>query len=137
MLITAFLVLQWSSTHIHLAGQHDHDGAEHQHEVLSHQHQSGSGHIDALVDVAENTNLGTEFGLDSHVDSSGVVELSHDCTNCYSQAIAKLVSQFPPALLLYTRSRSVPGPAGFYSTDLPYNYLAYSLPAVRAPPVFA
>lgn len=133
ILITAFLALQWSSTHIHLAAQHDHDGAEHRHEVLSHQHQGVSHHADAL-DVAENVDVG--LGHNDHLGSQGVVELNHDCTTCSSQVIAKLVSLFSPGLPTYAESGTMVDRPGFYTFDLPRTALVFRRPAVRAPPVF-
>jgi len=38
-LITAFLTIQWTTSHIHLAQQHDHDGIAHQHQMQTHSHQ--------------------------------------------------------------------------------------------------
>jgi len=38
-LITAFLTIQWTTSHIHLEQQHDHDGLKHQHQVETHSHQ--------------------------------------------------------------------------------------------------
>ena len=66
LLITVFLSLQWSSTHIHLAENHDHDGAAHQHEIEAHNHDLAGHHID-VIDA--NSTFET-----SH-DDSNVVEL--------------------------------------------------------------
>jgi len=38
-LITAFLTIQWTTSHIHIAQQHDHDGLIHQHKAQTHAHQ--------------------------------------------------------------------------------------------------
>ncbi len=37
--ITAFLTIQWTTSHIHIAQQHDHDGLIHQHQEKTHAHQ--------------------------------------------------------------------------------------------------
>ena len=37
-LITAFLTIQWTTSHIHIAKQHNHDGLIHQHQVEAHEH---------------------------------------------------------------------------------------------------
>lgn len=67
-LITAFLTMQWSSAHIHLAKHHDHDGNHHKHASQGHLHDLGSHH-DNAIDVAH---------ADDH---SNVVELDHECTS--------------------------------------------------------
>ena len=38
LLVTAFLSMQWTAVHIHLAEQHDHDGSHHQHQPEAHAH---------------------------------------------------------------------------------------------------
>ena len=75
-LITAFFLLQWSATHIHLAGEHKHDDAQHQHALTTHQHQSSNHHAD-VIDVANDTL--------SHSDTSKVVELDHFCTHAHGK----------------------------------------------------
>ena len=70
-LITAFLFLQWSATHIHLAGEHEHDRGQHQHQVTTHQHQLTSHHVNT-IDIASDTL--------SHADNHKVVELEYLCT---------------------------------------------------------
>jgi len=76
ILITAFLLLQWSATHIHLAGEHEHDGGVHQHAATAHQHQLSSHHVDA-IDVATDSL--------SHSDTSKVIELDHVCTQLHGK----------------------------------------------------
>jgi flagellar basal body-associated protein FliL len=38
-LITAFLAIQWTTTHTHFEEQHNHDGSLHQHQIKTHAHQ--------------------------------------------------------------------------------------------------
>lgn len=77
LLISAFLLLQWSATHIHLAGEHNHDGGEHhQHAVTAHQHQLNNHHADT-IDVA-NDPL-------AHGNNHKVVELDHVCTQFHGK----------------------------------------------------
>jgi len=65
MLITAFLAMQWSATHIHLAEHHDHDGTHHQHSIEAHAHQQAGHHTDT-IDL-------------SHLSSDlSVVEIDHE-----------------------------------------------------------
>jgi len=38
-LITAFLTIQWTSTHVHFSENHNHDGDLHKHQIETHSHQ--------------------------------------------------------------------------------------------------
>ena len=38
-LITAFLTIQWSTTHIHFSENHNHDGKIHKHQIETHSHE--------------------------------------------------------------------------------------------------
>lgn len=127
-LITAFLFLQWSATHIHLAGEHAHDDGPHQHAVVAHQHQSTSHHADA-IDIADDTF--------SHSNTSKVIELEHVCTQFHGN-LGKLFAVIP-----FTEwnnfqnqavSNSVVTPV---QTDTYQNYHQYTSIRLRAPPVIS
>ena len=75
VLFVAFLSVQWSSAHIHLAEQHSHDGTHHQHEIKTHTH-----HQTLSADSAHSTD-----------DPDKLVELDLDC-NRY--ATSKYDSQY-------------------------------------------
>lgn len=125
-LITAFLFLQWSATHIHLASEHEHDGGQHQHAVTAHQHQSASHHTDA-IDVAGDTL--------SHSDNNKVVELEHVCTQFHG----KLGEQ--NAVILSTAWNSFESQIASnclvtpYQQDTYQTYHQYTSIRLRAPPV--
>jgi len=38
-LITAFLTVQWTATHVHFSEDHNHDGNTHKHQIETHTHQ--------------------------------------------------------------------------------------------------
>lgn len=61
VLITAFLAMQWTASHIHLSQQHKHSGSHHQHKVENHNH-----------------NLTHKYVIDSAVNSDELHEISHD-----------------------------------------------------------
>ncbi len=42
VLVVAFLSMQWTTSHVHLATQHHHDGNHHQHALTTHAHHSAS-----------------------------------------------------------------------------------------------
>ena len=120
-LVTVFLSVQWTATHIHLAEHHDHDGNHHQHNIQAHAHNTPSHHADT-IDSAHVT------------DDSNVVELDNDCT---SPGWKKAGDQFTvfasschsflfvPQLLSIKLSQQ---------DDNKQNYHAYSTIRLRAPP---
>ena len=124
-LITAFLLLQWSATHIHLAGEHEHDGEQHPHALTTHQHQLSSHHPDA-IDVASDPL--------SHAKSNKVVELDHACTQFHGKLgeQAALLSSYTWDLV---RRQGIHQPGaiirqlGTYQT-----YHQYTALRLRAPP---
>lgn len=138
LLAVAFLTLQWSSTHIHVSGSHNHGGEEHHHKALAHQHHAHHDHDyhPGSLDVAQDL-FGDLVSHDSHHDSEAVVELSYDCTTCYSKVLAKPVSLFSPGIMLATGSRLVVGRLHYSSVDVYKKHFHYISPAVRAPPMQA
>lgn len=55
LLVMAFLAMQWTTIHIHLAEQHGHDGGYHQHQVDAHDHSFSSQTVTA-IDFSQQTN---------------------------------------------------------------------------------
>lgn len=121
--ITAFLAVQWSSAHIHLAAHHDHDGSHHQHVPQGHLHDLGSHHADA-IDI-------------SHADShENIVELDHESTSPswkklddHQDALAPPHRHFVCQLRCTEISSSEDEPLGS-------SWLTYSNIRLRAPPQF-
>ncbi|MDX8386034.1 MAG: hypothetical protein R8M11_05915 [Gallionella sp.] len=66
MLITIFLVIQWTPSHAHLNTQHDHGGEFHQHLADTHAHLPVFAHLESID--AEHIQE----------DVTSVVELDHD-----------------------------------------------------------
>jgi hypothetical protein len=60
VLITAFLAIEWTASHIHLSQKHNHSGSHHQHKVENHKH-----------------DLTHKYAIDYAVDIDGSHELSH------------------------------------------------------------
>lgn len=119
--ITAFLAVQWSSAHVHLAEHHAHDGSHHQHLSTGHLHGYGSHHA-GVIDV-------------SHADSHDkVVELDHECT---SPSWSKLDDQ-PDVLSQpkrYLRHLFYCERLGILSiAESRASWLSYSTIRLRAPP---
>jgi len=54
-LVTAFLTVQWTATHIHLAEHHDHDDSHHQHDLEAHTHLL-TDHQPDSIDTEATTN---------------------------------------------------------------------------------
>lgn len=125
-LITALLFLQWSATHIHLAGEHEHDGGQHQHQVTSHQHQLVSHHAD-VIDVASVTL--------SHADSHKVVELEHVCTQFHGK-LGELYAAVPfTSWAVLEQKISSKSAVTSYHQDIYQPYHQYTSIRLRAPPV--
>lgn len=66
VIITAFLAVQLTVDHIHLADHHDHDGSHHQHRSETHAYHIVGDHADT-IDFSHNTN------------DSKVVAIDHSC----------------------------------------------------------
>lgn len=125
-LMAAILILQWSATHIHLAGEHEHGSGQHQHEVVSHQHHLASHHAD-VIDIADVTLL--------HADSYKIVEIEHVCTQSHSksgQLIAVITSDCWNAL---ERNESSKGVVASYQRNIYKAYHQYTSIQLRAPPL--
>lgn len=121
VLVTAFLSMQWTTTHIHLAEHHDHDGGHHQHSTETHAHQLANQHSD-VIDSSHHND---------------VVELDHQCTNAKGKYKEK-----PSALVIAAvfRQKTLLPPG---SIELPVilntrlNYLDRSTVYLRGPPQFS
>lgn len=119
VLVTAFLSMQWTTTHIHLAEHHDHDGVQHQHSAEAHAHQLTNHHADA-IDSNHHNNL---------------VEIDHQCTNAKGKYKGKLsalaiAAVFQQKTLLLG---SIELPAILNTT---LNHLDRSTVYLRGPPQF-
>lgn len=126
-LIAAFIFLQWSATHIHLAGEHEHDGDQHQHTLIIHQHQQTSQHID-VIDIAGNSY--------PHNDGN-VVEIDHVCSQFHGKLDIKFAiipSVTGKDLLLQSISNSI---VTSYIQNSYQRYYQYSSVRLRAPPLTA
>ena len=123
VLITAFLSMQWTATHIHLSEQHDHDNSQHQHNIEAHAHLLASHHADSI-------------GSLQHADDSNVVELDHQ----YSTAAVKKIT---PGIAIIASSKlqlSLSQPISFEFAGQLNNkpgYHAHSTANPRAPPLFS
>lgn len=123
VLVTAFLSMQWSSAHIHLAEHHDHDGSHHQHEVEAHAHQS--------ITQDDNSSSST-YQIDNH--NVNVVEIDHQCNtktgnHLDNQFIASTPDDFH---LSFPALKSSIEPTKLNFSKL--RYIDYSTIYGRAPP---
>ena len=119
-LVTAFLTVQWTATHIHLADHHDHDDSHHQHELEAHAHFLTDHQTDSID--AEATP-----------DDLRVVELEHKSNlpiaKKITPAIAVIASVNLPLLSFQSVSFELP-----LFTDYKSSYLDQSTVSPRAPP---
>lgn len=122
-LLTAFISMQWSTAHIHLADHHDHDGSHHQHNVKAHEHQSIS---------FDDEYIETTHQVDDH--NVNIVELDLDCNT----TSAKKLDNQPVTLLLASLQLNIflqeadIKPAKLNESK--HQYLSYSTINLRAPP---
>lgn len=120
LLITAFLTMQWSSTHVHLPEQHNHDGSQHQHQAKLHSHN--------LIDEADTSHSPNQV---SHVNV-----ITFDSEYCFhkqqkpNKLSAILISETPQlvgSLLLICYKAPI-------AINSSLNYSKYSTNNPRAPP---
>jgi len=58
-LITTFLAMQWSTSHIHLGTAHDHNNNHHQHFNETHSHLLAGHHSDSIDSSHQSDDLNT------------------------------------------------------------------------------
>ena len=121
-LITVFLTVQWTATHIHLAEHHDHGGVHHQHNI--HAHAASSHHADIL----DSIHAAGDYN---------VVELGNDCT---SSGWKKIGDQLAVSISIAHQLLFVPKSSNSPLADQDSNkqsYITYSTIMLRAPPQFS
>jgi len=124
LLVTAFLTVQWTAMHVHLAENHDHDGNHHQHNLQAHGHYTASHHVDTI----ESSHSIKDFA---------VVELDN---NCALPACKKSGEQSTVSTSLTHQFSLALKPTSFQLPKLESNkqsYITYSTTRLRAPPQFS
>jgi len=122
--ITAFLTMQWTTAHIHLAEHHDHDGSHHQHNIEVHAHHSIDQHI-SVADLSHQSN---------NID---VVELDYEFNAQKTEKLEKpsssvITSAFPQQSFAVLDATEFPT-----NTNTRLSYLYRSTAKPRAPPAFS
>ncbi|TKB11365.1 hypothetical protein [Desulforhopalus sp. IMCC35007] len=70
--IIAFITVQWSATHIHLASPHSHEQDNHQHPVEVHSHRSiDTSSIAEDVAQQRHSSIAIEFGQEYRFSKNG------------------------------------------------------------------
>lgn len=65
VLVTAFLTMQWTATHIHLSQKHNHSGSHHQHKVENHNHDLTDKYvIDYAIDESHEVSHANVVNID-------------------------------------------------------------------------
>ena len=123
VLITAFLAMQWSTAHIHLAKHHGHDGSHHQHNIAAHAHQLIDRHDDSIDSSHQ-------------IDNGTITVVDVDC-ECNSQSGKKFDEQ--PVTIAQTglKLSSLSQTGSIESSEFgtsKQRYLDYSTIHLRAPP---
>ena len=124
VLITAFLSMQWSTAHLHLAEHHDHEGSHHQHNIEIHAHHS----------ITHNTDT---FDVSHQATDNNVVKLDIECSTSHrtkqeKPSTAVIAPTFQQASLFQALSVEL---RVVVKTKL--SPLYYSTFNIRAPPQFS
>ena len=116
LLTIAFLTMQWTSVHIHLAEHHSHDGTHREHQTKTHAHS-----LLADTDASHQANHVNpiEFEQNYRVEKHEKQKTSFD-------VIA--VTTFPPPPLAQISNKKL------IITDITLAYCCYSTLNPRAPP---
>jgi len=120
-LLTVFLTVQWTATHIHLAERHSHGGDHHQHKIQVHSHNTPNHHADS-IDSAHII-----------VDSS-VVELDNDCTFAGWKKAGDQFTVFASSCHSFLFVHQLLSIKLSQQDDSKQNYHTYSTIRLRAPP---
>ncbi len=116
--ISAFLTIQWTTSHIHIAQQHDHDGLIHQHQKESHAHQYiASDNLSFQTNHLNVIEFDSEFNLQNNKQQQSP-----------SSDIALQVFSTLSSILLLTVEIPI-----FINTK--QGYSLYSSISPRAPPI--
>ena len=122
----AFLSMQWTTTHIHLAESHTHNNPHHQHSSEAHAHYSSHFSIDARHD--HNTSPST------HSSSLNIVELDHEFNhNSHDKAEKSSATLVESARYIDRSTRLASIQLSISSHPLPVNIYQITVPS-RAPP---
>jgi len=122
-LVIAFLSMQFSSAHIHLAENHQHDGSQHAHKSRGHSHALSDHHEDA-------------FDSSQSPADYRVVEISQESAlqACNSDHGSELIFTLLFELFTPLQVAIRPGFSNTYNHQA--SWLSYSNVRLRAPPVF-
>lgn len=123
-LVIAFLAMQWTTTHIHLAEHHDHNGKHHNHSAKVHVHKS--------IDDSVN-----EIDFSTHSDGLSTVELDYEFNITKTEKLDKtpvsvLLRRVPyftinrPIIIEYTED-----------SESRLSFYYHLTPTPRAPPAFS
>jgi hypothetical protein len=130
--VLAFLTMQWSTTHIHLATQHHHNGKHHHHTIKTHAHQL------AYFSASNPHQHADTFDLPSYffhpADHANTIDIKVDYNvqkqtpqKIFSDVITGSTTSLPPSLLYLSTSHFTPPLAQ-------HSYLEHSTVNPRAPP---
>ena len=119
-LVTAFLTVQWTATHIHLAEHHNHNDNHHQHDLEAHAHFLTDHQIDSI---------------DSEVktDDSNVIELDHKSSLPIAKKITPTITVIASVILQLPSLQSASFKIPIFVDDKP-GHFDRSTVNPRAPP---
>jgi len=120
-LMIAFMSMQLSSAHIHVAEHHQHDGSKHAHVAKAHAHSLSDHHQDAFDDTPVASSLVVEIAQES---------IQQTCQSS-DQPSLQAFDQYCPFIPLRSVTKN-----SFSNTINPLaSWLHYSTVRSRAPPI--
>lgn len=123
-LIIAFMAVQWSSAHIHLAQHHEHDGSLHEHAMAIHDHYVGNHHADT-IDTAHDSLHSPGTLKTVELDQEYHTYRAKD----FEKSLVAALPAYPFIWSLALVNTSVP-----QASAAKLNYLDYTTIRLRAPP---
>ena len=126
VLITAFITMQWSTSHIHLAEQHSHQGNHHQHQIQAHAHHlSLTEQHPAAIDFSHDQSHTNIIDVDHEYSFSKREKQKKPSTIIITSIFPSLQSTLPNRIKIPT------------SINNQLSYLTNSSLKIRAPPSLA
>ena len=119
-LVTAFLTVQWTATHIHLAEHHNHDDNHHQHDLEAHAHFV-TDHQTDIIDSEEKT------------DHFNIIELDHKSSLPIAKKITPTIAVIASVDLQFPSFQLVSFKLPVFVDDKP-GHFDRSTVSPRAPP---
>ena len=123
-MVTAFLSMQCSGAHIHLAKNHDHGASSHHHASQVHAHQVSDHRKDSIYTPASTIN-------------SQIIEISQESVSQGWNKLDDMAGAIIPANFVFLSSKQQHHPIQLSAISSRLPWLSYATTRSRAPPTIA